>query len=46
VKNSAPSKLVMPDRFLPAVLQRVEAERARRGGLGSADHAEDPALLT
>ena len=34
-----------PDRFLAAVLQRVEAERARRGGLGSADHAEYAALF-
>ena len=33
------------DRFLPAMLQRVEAERADRRRLVRADHAEDAALF-
>src|SRR5688572_4166093 len=33
------------DRFLPAMLQGVEAERAGGGRFGCTDHAENAALL-
>ena len=33
-------------RFLPAMLQGVQAERGDRGGFGMAENAEDAAFLT
>ena len=32
-------------RFLPAMLERMQAERSRRGGIGRVDRAENPAFL-